>query len=224
MEQLQNSIIEAFQRKVADGKFDQILEEKMTKFLSSVVDDALSSWGDFSKALKKKLAQDLELRIHEIDFATYNAALIGHLRNIIQDNYVGMFQQKLIETTDSIFQKPPEKMKLSELIEKFKEDCEDDESHDISFHFERSGDFVRIYFDKDADKSEYSCDYRLYLYKGELTNIQIRDYRGKISFKDPRPLSHSLHGFDAFLFRLYSWGSELILDENRVDTHVGRGE
>lgn len=224
MQELQNSIVEAFQRKVAEGKFDQIVEDKLTKFLTSIVDDCLSNWGDFSKALKKKLSADLELRVTEIDFATYNAGLMQHFKRVIQENYVDQFQRKMIEMADNIFEKPPGKMKLSELIEKFKEGSDDDESDEISFHFERSGDFVRIYFDEEQDKKEYNCDYRLYLYKGELTNIQIKNWSGKISFKDPMPLTRSLHGFDSFLFRFYSWGSELVLDEDKVDTHIGRGE
>jgi hypothetical protein len=224
MQELQNSIVEAFQRKVADGKFDQIVEEKMTKLMHSVVDDALSNWSDFSKSLKKKLSSDLELRVTEIDFATYNAGLIQHLKRVVQENYVGMFQQRMIDTVDDVLKKPPEKMRLSELIKKFKEDCDEDESHEMSFHFERNGDFVRIYFDKDEDKKEYDCAYKIYMYKGELTNIQIKDWSGKISFKDPRPLTHSLHGFDSFLFRFYSWGSELILDEDHVDTYIGHGD
>jgi hypothetical protein len=224
MQELQNSIVEAFQRKIADGKFDEIIEEKMTKFLSSVVDDSLSSWGDFSKVLKKKLSEDLQLRVSDIDFATYNAGIMQLLQRTIQENYVDLFQQKMMDLVADIFEKPPEKMKLSELIEKFKESCEDDDAHDISFHYESDGDFVRIYFDEEEGKKDHSCDYRLYIYKGELTNIKIKDWSGKISFKDPRPLSKSLYGFDAFLFRFYSWGSTLVLDEDRVDTHIGYGE
>ena len=224
MQEFQNSIVEAFQRKVADGSFDKIIEDKMTKLLTSTVEDALSSWGDFSKALKKKLSEDLQMRIKDIEFATYNAGLMQMLGKLIQENYVDLFQQKMVDLVANIFEKPPEKMKLSELIDKFKEGSDDTESRDISFHCEEDGDFVHIYFDEESDKRAAVCDYKVFLYKGELKNIQIKNWSGKISFKNPTPLHQSLHGFDAFLFRFYTWGSELIVDDDHVDTHIGPGE
>lgn len=224
MKELQDQIVEAFQRNLDAKKFDEILDKKMAAFFSNVVDDALSSWGDFSKALKRKLSDDLLLNIGNIDLANYNAELLNRLNLIIQRDYQGFFLEKISQSVERIFEKPPARIKLSELIKQFI-DAEVENHSDggeISFYFERTADLRWVYFDPEPNKKDYECKYRIYSDKeGEISNVQIRNWGGRISFKNPEPLSNKLFGFDALLFRLYSWGSTIEMDDHRVVTEYG---
>jgi hypothetical protein len=115
-------------------------------------------------------------------------------------------------------------MKLSELVEKFKEDIyiDDGSCGDISFDIsESSHGYYHISMDEAEGKSPYSCKYRIMVNEKDekvaLVTIDGKKWDNKL-------ILGGLYGFDAFMFKVYSAGMTVEKDVDQVDTHYGHDE
>ncbi len=204
-----------------NGKLDEIIEKQAINFIENIVRGTLESYSDVSKAYKQKLNEQMLSRLETFDFIQYSKTLSDLIETELNKSVLFIGIEPIKEMIDR-FTGTLEKSewKLSEIIEKFKDDevIPDDhgESGEISFNCEQS-DYgtYHISFDKDEDKAKrYACKYRLMI-DGKTKKL----YAPTIDGIGIHPMSEGggLYGFDLFLFKLYAMGCTIICDEYDIE-------
>jgi hypothetical protein len=183
----------------------------------------LKSYSDFGKDLKKQVSEAVKLNLGELNIPTYNklicALIEKHLNELM--NIQGM--EKLKTDLNEMLLGENKEYKLSELVEKFKDENEDEareeDWNEISCHSDIDSTvkkFVHVYLDKEPDKSKYQCGIRLFISDGKLVSATFDDKEK--DFKKQNFIGR-LYGFERLLFQIYAQGSNIIIDDERVDTY-----
>lgn len=213
-----------------EGVVKKKLKDTLQETIESNINDMFRSYSDFNSALKDKMKEEVKLELGMISFAEYSKFTTDVIKQVI-DSSINDNVKSIIEKDVKKYLEPLEKTewKLSEIIEKFKEESIDFEhgSSDEEFWGEeisliedidsyRSGNsFNYVYFDIDKSvDSKYNCSYKIATHNGELFNVTINSSAGD-------KLSHiPIHGFDAFMYKLYVAKATIIWDIKDVDLYI----
>jgi len=220
MENIKNIIIKCVNKMETDGKIEEIITNQLTKTFKGIIEDIYSSYGKLHKELKIELTKVLKIDLANTTLPDYKSNLLKIIQSCLEKNLSNVSMEKfekdvnLLLTSDA-----PKEIKISELIEKFIDNIDKDDSYgEISFHHETSKYKSRyIYFDEDPDKTKYQCTYKLwYDDNGKIHNIEIdgKDFNKKL-------ILGGLYGFDALLFKMYSISTKIIDDVDDVCTNYG---
>jgi hypothetical protein len=200
---------------LTNGTVNKIIEKSLTGMVENACDSAFSQYGDISKSIEKSIKENIKIDLKEVDFATYN----HNMAVIVKDTIESALNRFGIEKINKSMQEMltgdiPLEMKLSELIKKFKEDVFEPDDDEISLHLDTSDStgYVWVHFDSSSGKDKYRCKYKLLINKEN--KIAIAEIGGMDRSKSLN--LGGLFGFDALLFRLYSAGSKITLDEDDV--------
>ena len=224
---LSKSVEEKLQSMISTGKLDEIISGQIEGMIQNVVRDVFSSYGDVSKQFKEIVKERIKIDFDRINFGEYNHNMSTIIKKMVESELTRLGTEKFKEALDTMLtDNIPKNMKLSELMNKFKEHITEqkDGEGNISFHCKGSSvtslDYKHISFDEDEGKSEYGCTFRLMLNeKREICSVSID---GK-EFKEKLILG-GLYGFEAFLFKAYSFGMIIEIDTEDIDTYYGRNE
>lgn len=203
----------------AEGFVEQVVEEQLKKTIKSIVHDVLREYSDFGKNLKKQVESQLNINLDKLNIASYNLMVLNAVKEKLDEAMYLQGIEKIKADMDEILGTSKNEYKLSELIEKLKNDAleyEDDlRGEEMSFHIEPGSSLTFISFDKEPDKHRYECKYRISVDKeGKLISVKI----GGMEFKN-NVIMGGLYGIEATLFKMYTQGSKLIIDEDEVDTY-----
>ncbi len=217
--EIEKMMISALEKIQEDGLIEKTIQEQIEKTIKSIINDLFRDYSDFGKDLKSKLSEAVKLDLENIDLPMYNVLI----ENAIRDQTKSIMTEehrKLIDQRISNILKVEEKKewKLSELIEKFVEES-------FQYNEERSGDQISLHIDDDRTTlcfikfdekigiGEYSCDNSLVIdmRTKKINSAQLGDWKTK-STNDNRFIG-SLHGFEALIFRLYSQGCTVEIDD-----------
>ena len=201
---------------VDSGKVQEIIREQLEKTIKSTFSDLLRDCSDFGKNLKDKLSQAMDIDLTKLTLLNYNTIVTDIVKAELDKS---ILQHVQIPITEAIRQiaSPLEKKEwlLSEIIEKFIEEEVEKDAYDGSITLivddGRYGT-THVSFDKEEDKKEYNCEYRLSIRNetGTLWSFNIGSY--KTVSQDQR--QGPIHGsFDNFIFKLYASGCTIKLDE-----------
>lgn len=215
---------------MADFKEEKYLEKLIRKRLEKTMEDVVNSlfrsYSDFSKKLQEQIEKEMVVNLEELTLPEYNALVLNWVKEIVNNHIGDHLKKNIQENLDKFFDPIKKKeWRLSEIIDKFKEDCGgDDENYGtkMSFHCEEtrySSDdekyMYHIYFDQEDDKDAYQCDFHLFIADGKLSSVKSeKGDLAKSKYKD-------FYGFDQFLFQLYAGDVTIKVDEGAVDTHFG---
>jgi len=201
----------------------KLIREKMESTLKHVIDDLFGSYSDFSKTMKKRIAEQLEVDLDKFGIPTYNSLIAAVVREKMDEAIHVQGVEKMKTELDEILKVNVTSFKLSELVEEMKKDerrFSDEEGGEISFHCEKGSTLSFIYFDPEEDKEKYECKYHITLHgDGRIHSIDID--RRKF---DTRLIMGGFHGIDRTLFQLYSAGGTIILDDDDIEIEYGYRE
>lgn len=136
---------------IDSGAIAEMIESKIEKTISEVVDNELRSYSDFGKRLKEYINKSLQVNFDELGFEGYNENLLRVISKVYQNSMQSEHLEKVKKLTEQMLANPPELVTLSSLVEAVKEKA--------------------IEIAKEAD-------YEPYTYEGEITCI-IRDRNDK---------------------------------------------
>jgi hypothetical protein len=224
---LSNAVEKKMQEMIDSGKLDKIVTKQIEEMVESTVRDVFSSYGDVAKQFKEVVKTNLKMDFSEINFAEYNHNMSLIIKKMVETILTEAGTKKFQEAMDHMMDlEAPAKMKLSELVDKFKEHelshKDEDESGDISFYCKKSSyDYTHISMDESERQQEYSCKYRIMINKeGKMAMVQIDDKKW-----ENKLILGGLYGFEAFLFKAYTAGTIITdLDPEDVETHWGHDE
>jgi len=213
-----NKLVNESLAKIEQEGFVQVtVEKQLKKTIESIVDDLFRSYSEFGKNLKKEVESHLSVDLEKLNIAGYNVMVLNAVQEELDKLVHTQGIEKIKCSLTELLGEVPKEYKLSELIEEFKEDVLSDDSdysgREISFHVKREYGSIYISFDRDDDKSEYRCQYRIWAEKdGSITTIKINDkeFNNKV-------IMGGLWGFDKTLFKIYSTGTKIIIDDGDVD-------
>jgi hypothetical protein len=217
MKDMQNAVNAAFNGMVKEGKIEAIIEKQIEGTVKSIIEEALRSYSDFGKSLSEKIKNDLKFDFKEIGFDSYNHFIVKTIKAKIDKEIHIAGKEKIEKLLDDMLVDCPKEMKISELVEKFKEkvfsdNCNEAPDDECTCLVEQSGSFIYIGFSGTADKPKYDCDYRIGIYKDKIHSLRF----GKSEISREFFLG-TQYGFEKILFQLYATGAKIIIDEDNID-------
>lgn len=208
-----------------EGFVQKVVEKQLKSTIESIIDDLLRSYSDFGKNLKKEIGSQLNINLKELNIAGYNVMVLNAVKEKLDEAVTIHGVEKIKESLEEMLTDVKKEYKLSELIEEMKEDAreynDDHAGQEISLHVDPDRSILSfIYFDPSEDQEKYECKYRLVLNKdGAMNSINIdgRKFDNKL-------IMGGLRGFEETLFKIYSTGAKIIIDENNVNLEYGYGD
>ncbi|WP_409346799.1 hypothetical protein [Paenibacillus sp. MBLB4367] len=209
-----------------EGFVEKVVKDRLQETLKKVVDDMFGSYGDFRKQLENEVKDKLKINLDKLDLGGYNLMVLNEVKAALDKAMHIQGAEKIKEHLEELLTAAKPEYKLSELIEMFKEEANENHEYDgdyISFHCEQSrhsrgGGLAFIYFDKEERKEKYRCDYGLTvdLGDGSVKSVKID---GKET--DNKSIMRGFHGFERTMFQIFASGAKVIVDEDEVDTSYG---
>lgn len=219
-------VIEAMASIQQEGFVEKIVKDRLQATLKNVVDDMFGSYGDFRKQLEKEVQSKLNINLDKLDIGGYNLMVLNEVKSALDLAMHIQGTEKIKEHLQELLVGAKSEYKLSELIELFKEEENEDHEHDgddISFHCEQSrhsrgGGLAFIYFDKEERKEKYRCDYGLTV---DLEDGSVKSVKIDGKDIDNKAIMRGFHGFERTMFQIFASGAKVIVDEDDVYTSYG---
>lgn len=229
MKELQQAVFTAFSNIVAAGAIEKAIEEKLTKTITSIIDEELRSYSTFGEQLKERVKAALQVDFHNLGLPGYNDLILKIIRQQVDAQLNATIETQIEQQMKELLAPAPAEIKLSQLVEEFIKGehsdrqyrpCSCDESDRITLIVREesliSSKFYHIYLDKESDTEYYKCPYQIDVHDGRVYSVQIdQKDPSKTLFVGP------MHGFKRRLFQLYAAGTRLIIDgdENSINTY-----
>lgn len=223
-----NKEIQIVTDKVIAEKLPQLVEEKVTKMINDVLEDVFRSYGDTAKAIKSKIEEKLDVNLQHFDLIDYN-----HLvSKTINDNLLKMVNiQPIMDLCqDAIGFVKQKTIKLSDIVEMFKDEAKEDNSEDqgeISIHIEQreDKDWTEVWLDieEDQDKNNCGINFLISNSRKKIFIMKSGSHWSKQGEITPFKMEH-LSRIEHKIFRLYSAQVEIEVDETDFDNSWYRNE
>lgn len=203
----------------SDGTFAQIVRKHVEKTVESTVSDALGSYSDFAKHLKIQLKALVAVNLDKLDIPSYNTLVLQAVKEKLDQATHIKGTELIKKEMDRILADVKPEYKLSELINEWKKDANEDREHDgerFSYYKdEKYSSLIWLYFDPEPGTKQQDCEYKVLVDEhGKLRALKIGDEDIKT-----KTIMWGLHGIGNDLFKIYAHGSRLVIDDNRIDTY-----
>ncbi|EJW20043.1 hypothetical protein M5X00_14810 [Paenibacillus alvei] len=205
---------------------EQLVRQKLEKTLASVVDDVLSSYSDFGKQLKKEVESQLDINLKKLDIPTYNQMVLNVVKEQLDKAVTIQGVEKIKAHMDEILCGAEKEYRLSEIIEAMKNEATeygDVDDNEVSLHVRKGTVLWFIDFDPEEDKLPYDCKYQISILEpkggkvGKINTVKIHDKE-----LNNNAIMGGLHGLEATLFKMFTIGADLVVDEDNVDMYYPR--
>lgn len=121
---LENAIKSVLEQKMVDGTVEKLVGEKVEQGIERALNDLFGSYGDITKVIEKKLKDVMVPQIERHDFSRYLVKLDAVLTEL--SNTTAMQNKQLLDNFAVLMTETPNKLKASEIFEKWKEFSADD--------------------------------------------------------------------------------------------------
>lgn len=203
-----------------EGYLEKIIKKQLEDTIKDIVEDSLRSWSDFGKGLKEVVKNQLQVNLEQLDLPSYNHVILEVIKTEVEKSVHDVGVAKMTEQLQELLGTKKEFINFSELLKEMVEDecklneLDYEEVQEITVHADPDRSVLTfIYFDPEPGKSNYRCKYRLVLDKeGCINSIQISD-----KAFDQKTIMGGLHGLEATLFKLYTHGTKVVMDDYETD-------
>jgi hypothetical protein len=222
MEQLNTAVTAALTEMTASGTIEKLITERVEKTVETAISDALRSYSDFGKQVDAAVKKSLAINTDELDIPQYNQFILSVLQTKIDEQLNIVGKEKIERDMEELLSgAAPKEVKLSKLIEDFKEfvrkDNADEYDENITVYIRISkglcSGYTHIYLDPDSGKDRWACRYQLDV------NPEGKVYGMQLDGKDVKNTLFlgTLRGFNKAIFHIYAAGSKVIIDPDAVD-------
>ncbi len=228
-------VIESLEKMESEGKVQEIVEKHVESTVNDVAKDLFGNWSDFSKDLKNTARDALQINFKDLNLSSYNHLILQAIKDKLDDEITNQGVAQIKNQIEGLLTDSKREYKLSELVKELIEEIEDlnelgyDEYHEMTLHIDDSYSSHWIGLDSRNDISEYQCKYRLLVNsQGELCSVMInneeRYSRKNINEFDVKAVLNGLHGLEETLFKIYTSGAKLIIDEDKCELEITNPE
>jgi hypothetical protein len=220
--ELREQVIVALDKVIAAGTIETAIEAAVTKCVTEIINTQMRQYSDFGKQLEEAVKRSLAIG-GSLDLPAYNDMLLKIIRKQVATYTDTAVEQQVARNLETLLTPPPETIKLTELVEKYKEWAEErrEEPGEITLIMEREGAFTYIHMDDEPDKGKYLCDIQIGLMDGAVYHLKLN---GQDTKKDLF-VSH-FYSFEKLLFQMHVAGTKVIIDAEAgdIDTCYGHGD
>lgn len=233
MKDFSSAVNAAMQAMIDSGKVEEIIKAKLEKTVDEAISDALRSYSDFGKDLKKHVEASLKIDVSNVNLQEYGQVVLKMVEGLVNKHVQESAQGKLLEQLNSLFETPPPRITLQELLDAYKEG-EEDSAH--SNGYERCGliieesdsGYIYVGFNPSDEEGSHfgsstkriekvsKCEIQLHFSKPKdatdayaIRWISFGGYRGETT-KNFMPTS--LHGLARRLYQMYCAGTMVVID------------
>jgi len=219
VQQLREVMVQEFNRQVDSGAIDKAVQSQVEKFCKSVIESSLSSWGEVSKALEKRIKDGLLEQIERFSLEQYNALIIKQIKERIEKVYVTDARAHLNNLLDDVFRVPKAKYKLSEIAKEIRGDKEEHEAS--SLHIDRHTSLAFVYIDAEPSKRDYSCEWHLTINLNDsvLSSARRKPYSSEKA-RSIRPDGNRMDATESLLFQMMIHGTQIEMDDDEAEALV----
>ena len=220
MEELKQAVATAFDNVVASGAIEKAIHEQIGKCVESAIRDQFSTYGDFSKAIKAKVASLVDLNLDEIDLPSYRDLVSNVIKTRVGAVMTTQFTELLDKDISELLEPAPAEITLEQLLKDFVKHQMDQggaydlHGQDFTLYIQRSesslsslSDYVDIYISKESNAGKYSCEIQIGIKgEGEVWKLKVggKDMKDQL-FVGP------IFSFEKRLFQMYTAKTRLIL-------------
>lgn len=232
---LNKMAMDSLSKMESEGKVQAIVEKHVESTVNDVVKDLFGNWSDFSKELKNKAKEALQINFDELNLSTYNHLILQAIKDKLDDEITTQGVNQIKNQIEGLLSDTKREYKLSELVKELTQEIEGideigyDEYHEMTLHVDDPYGSYWIGMDAKNDIGEYSCKYRLHVSKeGTVYSVKINEeeYSRKRSIDefDLKAVMKGLSGLEETLFKIYASGAKLIIDEDKCEVEVTNPE
>lgn len=206
-----NKIVNETLCNLEEEKFvEKVVKERLEKTITGIVDDVFREYGDFGKSLKTYIEGNLNVDLDKLGLEGYNTLALAAIKEQLDQTITVQGIEKLKKSTEEMLSDVKKSYKLSEIIEKLKNQSTEEEwgcDDKITLFIERDGSFTHIYIDEEEKDRKYDCDYQINISKDKPYSIKLKG-----DGINTKKILGGLYGLDRLLFKIYSTGAKVELD------------
>lgn len=232
---LNKMVMDSLAKMESEGKVQAIVEKHVESTVNDVVKDLFGNWSDFSKELKTTAKEELHINFKELNLASYNHLVLQAIKDKLDDEITNQGVAQIKNQIEGLLTHAKREYKLSDLVKELTKEIEDldeigyDEYHEMTLHVDDPYGSYWIGMDARNDIDEYSCKYRLHVSKeGDVYSVKIneQEYSRKRSVNDfdIKAVMQGLHGLEETLFKIYTSGAKLTIDEDKCELEISNPE
>lgn len=235
---LNQMVMNSMTKMEEEGKIQAIIDTKLEKTVTSIVDDMFGQWSDFSKELKANISEKLAVDFDTLDLSSYNTLIAARIKEVTDREIEQQGLAKMDVHIERVIGVSKKEWKLSELVAELKSEVEGldelgyEDTHEMTMIIDDSFSlWTSICLDAGSDISQYDCRYRFNVdtKTKTLKNVEVKD--GKYSSRErgekvitSRSIMRGFYGLEEILFKMYTQGSTLIIDEDDCELEVSNPE
>lgn len=224
---VQEMFAQILHSRIQAGAIEEAVTKRVDGLIESVADDVFRSYSEVGKAIKDAMTKAIVPQLERIgDLPVYHDFVINRLK-LAANNF---YDQRLAAVVDAelkeIFTELPEQITLSWLIDQLIEDAKSDDGDyedqitlivqdkGDQYTWSKSGDYVDVYLDKEADKSQRDCEFDLHLARNretgkyDLLGLRINGKSAGEQLSVGR-----IYKYEKMLFNLYTMKGQIDLDK-----------
>lgn len=232
---LNKMIMESLVKMESEGKVQAIVEKHIESTVNDVVKDLFGNWSDFSKELKNTAKEALQINFKDLNLSSYNHLILESIKDKLDDEITNKGVAQIKNQIEGLLTDSKREYKLSELVTELAEEIDNldelgyEDYHEMTLHIDDSYSSHWIGLDSRSDISEYDCKYRIMVNsQGELCSVKINDVerygRKSINEFDVKAVLNGLDGLEETLFKIYTSGAKLIIDEDKCELEITNPE
>lgn len=219
---LLKTVAASFDRLVASGAIEQVIDKQVQETVARAVKDALCSHGEFGKDLEKAVKE--ALRLHgKLDLPSYNDALLKIVQAQVETATNNQIQREVAARLKELLEPAPEKITLSGLVESYIERLKEELSAGcVCYGGERitflltdneTRGFKTIYLDKSGKTPGDRCDIQIGLH-GLPESLWHKIYYLRFCDQqvETKMFAGPFYGFERHLFQMRAAGTLLEID------------
>jgi len=202
---------------------EKVVKSTLEKTIASLINDVFRSYGDFGKNLEKHIEENLNIDFRNLGIEGYNGLVLAAVQEQLDKAITIQGIDKIKESMNDMLKDTKDEYTLTEIIEKlkgesYKEEYEFGYDEKVELIIEDSDyGYKYIYMDEEEKGRKYECDYRIALDKeGKPYSIKLKG--DEINTKK---IMGGLYGLDKLLFKIYSSGAKIVLDQGECSEDYG---
>ena len=234
---IKTAVAAATDKLIASGAIEQEIEKALAKTVTQVINDQLTSYSTFGKELREHVEKALAVNLDKLTLPSYGQSILALVNNLVRHKAEESIAVSVKKELETLLANPEREVKLSELLDRFKQQHKDDydRGERISVFIRRDDDrsssirFPMLYLSpKQAQSTRdvYSWPIRLHLYQtgntAEIIGVQV-DQRD--ASKDPM-FALGCDRFGKSLYSMFASKTVLVMDveDDEIDLDLPERE
>lgn len=190
-----------------------VVKNRLEKTITDIVDDVFKGWSDFGKGLKKHIEENMNVDFENLKLEGYNTLVLAAIKEQIDKTITVQGIDKIKASTDEMLSNIKSEYTLTEIIDQVKKES-DKEIYEVDgdqvymiIDGEEDG-YKHIYLSLEEQSHKYNYEYQIDINKaGKAYSVKLNDTE-----LNTKKILGGLYGIDKLLFKIYSSGAKIILD------------